>query len=53
MRSVRLANDVREVPEPRLVASHVLVGSLRGKVPGLGIGIGGHNITDTTKRNQI
>jgi hypothetical protein len=42
-------HHVREVPEPRLVAPHVLVCLKCSSVAGRRIGIGGHRITDTTK----
>ncbi len=46
-------DDIREVPEPGLIASHVLVGLSRGTKWGLCVGIGGHSITDTTMRDQL
>jgi hypothetical protein len=49
----RSGDSVREVPEPRLIASHVLVGLFRCAESGLGIGIGRHRITDTTKLDQM
>jgi hypothetical protein len=49
----RPGGDVREVPEPRPIASEILVGLFRGLVTGLGVGLVGHGITDATKRDQI
>ena len=46
-------HDVREVPEPGLITSHVLVGLSQGSKAGLGVGIDGHRITDTTKLDQM
>jgi hypothetical protein len=45
--------DVREVPEPRLIAPHVLVGLECRTVASLGIAIREHRITDTTKHDQV
>ena len=39
--------------EPRLIAPHVLVGLPRSTESSLGVGIGRHHITDTTKLDQM
>ncbi len=44
---------MREVPEPRLIATEILVGLFRSTESGLCIGIGGHRITDTTTHDQV
>ena len=49
----RPGHNVREVPEPGLIAPEILVGLLRSLVSSLGIGIGRHRITDTMKLDQV
>ena len=49
----RPGGDIREVPEPGLIATHALVGLRRSLVAGLGLGIGAHRITDTSKLDQV
>jgi hypothetical protein len=42
------SHHVREQPEPRLIATHVVVGLFRCAESSPGVGVGEHGITDTT-----
>ncbi len=47
------SHHARKQPQPGLIASHVLAGLPRSTESSLGVGIGRHGITNTTKLDQM